>query len=39
MVNLCELHKKLKNNENLIRVDEFSFDKIKNFIMKSSSSN
>ena len=33
-----EQQKKLKNKENLIHADEFSFDKIKIFLMKNSSS-
>ena len=31
-------HKKLKNKENLIHADEFSFEKMKIFLIKSSSS-
>ena len=31
-------HKKLKNKENLIHTDEFSFEKMKIFLIKSSSS-
>ena len=31
-----QLHKKMKNKENFIRADEFSFDKFKIFLMKNS---
>ena len=31
-----QLHKKLKNKDNFIRADEFSFRKIKMFLMKNS---
>ena len=33
-----QLHKKLKNKENFIRADEFTFHKIKIFLIKNSSS-
>ena len=32
-----QLHKKLKNKENFIRADEFTFHKNKIFLIKSSS--
>ena len=35
---LSEPHNKLKNNENCIDADEFSFQKIKIFLKKNSSS-
>ena len=34
---VSQSHKKLKNKENLIRAREFSFHKIKIFMMKNSS--
>ena len=35
---MSQAHQKLKNKENLIRADEMSFEKIKIFLMKNSSS-
>ena len=33
---VSEPHKKVKNKENFIRADEFSFEKMKTFLMKNS---